>query len=394
MLKPMNKIIRFARKPNNKGSALIISLFVLTILFGLTASFAISSIRELSMTNRFHNSAAAFWSAEAGLSRFLKDPTLLNSGPQTITLGSYSVDLAKTDTSQYRIVTATGSANNVTRQLELRFPATPPGLFDNNISSGGGIILDGAIAGMTVKDKTRISGVYDDQGWFTTANFDDKQENVSTTDTTLLYPDTDSDTDSDFTDFVNYNRRFVDPADPQYTNEYSASEVLHIQSNNTVNIYPSSALVGKKVVFVEGASAGQGDVNVWFDSTWAAEQNLTVISTGSVNYVQPLQNPSANSQLNTISWDNYNEASIFYSSHSGVTYTNKEAYYGSIVSLSKSKGNVIANTGMHLDLIFVWKEFNYDSPIDENGLVPPAFQGLVSGTPSGYKTTPSSWAEL
>ena len=153
-------------------------------------------------------------------------------------------------------------------------------------------------------------------------------------------------------------------------------------------------MAGKKIVYVEGTSAGAGDVNVWFDSTWTANQNLTVISTGSVNYIQPLQNPSANSQLNTISWDNYNEFAVFLSAHSGVTYTGKKAYYGSIVSLSNTKGNVIANQGMNLDLIFVWKQFNYQSPIDANGLVPPAFQGLIAGAASGYSTTPSSWAEL
>lgn len=391
----MKRNHQIIRKLNNKGGVFLTSLFVLTILIGLMASVFVSSMSELNGSKRFRDATAALWTAEAGISRYIQDTTLLDDADQTISVGVNSVFISKDDSdSQRRIVTATGTSNGVSRQIEVEFPTLPPGLFDNTLSSGGDITLNGFIAGVTVNGKTRLSGEFDKNGFLTNANFEDKQEGVASNLTTLEYPDLNENDESDFDDFVSYNRRFVDSDDPDFTDEYSEDEVLHIQTNDTVDIWPSSDLAGKKVIFVEGSEAGNGNVNVWFDTTWAADQNVTIISTGSVNYVQPLQSPSANSQLNTISWEDYNEFAVLYSSHSGSTYTNKQANFGSLVSLSKTKGNLIANEGINLDLIFVWKQFDFESPVDDEGLVPPGFQGLISGGSGGYSTTPSSWAEI
>ena len=77
--------------------------------------------------------------------------------------------------------------------------------------------------------------------------------------TTLEYPDTnENDTPDEFDDFVAYNRRFVDPDDPDFTGDYTEDEVLHIEGNDTVNIWPDSDLAGKKIIFVEGTAAGEG----------------------------------------------------------------------------------------------------------------------------------------
>ena len=97
---------------DNKGAALIISLFVLIILFGLTASFALSSIRELTLANRHQNAAAAFWAAEGGISRFVKNTHLLDGGNQNVTIGTYTVNLTK-DNSIAHDVSAKYTASRV-----------------------------------------------------------------------------------------------------------------------------------------------------------------------------------------------------------------------------------------------------------------------------------------
>ncbi len=388
--------VTIKRLNNKKGAALVTALMITTILLGLTICLSFASVGEVQNANRFRDSTSAFWAAEGAVQRFLQDTTMLDDADQTVTIGTHSVFLSKDDSDPVtRVVTATGTANGITRSIEVTFPAIPPSLFDNTMSSGGGVTLDGFIAGIDVDGKTRLSGVYDDQGFITNATFEDKEEAVSGDLTTLEYPDADENgTADEFSDFVAYNRQFVDPDDPNYTGEYTADEVLHIEGNDTVNIWPDADLADKKIIFVEGSAPGEGDVNIWFDSSWQADQNVTVISTGSVNYIQPLQNPSADSQLNTISWDNYNEAAILFSSHSGVTYTHAEANYGSIISLSKTEGNLIANDDVNLDLILVWKEFDYENPVDDEGLVPPAFQGLVGGASDGYSSDAASWTEI
>ncbi|MDP8211847.1 MAG: hypothetical protein P9X22_00970 [Candidatus Zapsychrus exili] len=389
------KIQGYGHLGNNKGIMFLTSIFVVIILIGLIASFAILSSSELNNSKRYQYSTAAFWAAEAGVNKFIHNTSMLDIENVTEAIGLGFVSLEKDDSNPaLRIVTATGTYNDISRSIQIEFPANPPSLFDNTISSGANIILDGFISGMSVDGKTRLSGEYDDQGFWTTANFEDKVEGVDNGLTTLTYPDLNENGQEDFDDFVSYNRRFVDPEDPDYTGEYSEDEVLHIQTNGAVDIWPNEQLVGKKVVFIEGSSAGQGDARIWFDATWRSDQNITIISTGSVDYVQPLQSPAANSQLNTISWDDYNEAAILLSTHSGSTYTHEDANYGSIISLSHTTGNLIANGGVHLDLIFVWKMFDYENPVDENGLVPPGFQGLINTSSSGYSDTPSSWAEI
>jgi len=47
-----------------------------------------------------------------------------------------------------------------------------------------------------------------------------------------------------------------------------------------------------------------------------------------------------------------------------------------------------------LSTILPIRQFDYENPVDENGLVPPAFQGLIAGGSSGYSSNPSSWSEI
>lgn len=370
---------------NNKGVALIFSYFVLVVLFILMAGFALSTVQELTDAKRFRDGTAAFWLAEAGINQFLQNPSLLDGGTQTINYGSHNVVLSKDDTSPLmRYVTAAGHVRNSTRELVVQFQGNAPYVFNNTMSSGGNLSLAGFIAKLEVFGPTRLTGVYSKSGLGASGWFEDKQEGVDSGLTTFQYPDSDNNGTSDqFNDFVEFNRDIV--------STYPSDEVVYIQSNDTQVIYPGSDLTGKKVVYVEGSSAGSGDVDIIFDAGWQDDQNLTIISTGNVDYIQPLQ-LSTDSQLNIIAWDGYNEGAILYSTHRGVTYSHSAANFYSIFDYSETTGNIIANSGINAYETLSWKRFYYGEPLTDGNL-PPGFQGLIALSPSGYSSIPSGWKE-
>lgn len=376
-----------SQERNDRGAVLVISLFTMVILFGLTASFALSTVGELSLANRNRDATRAFWAAEAGLNRFLQDTDMLNGiDTTTFDIGGTTVTLSKVDGSE-RLVTASANVNGTTRQLQLTFPQNPPRIYDNSIASGGDIHLDALFAVLDVNDTAKISGSYTKDGFFASADFENLVEGEDPNETTIKYPDADGNgTADEFNDFVQFNRDIVSLYDP--------SEVVYLTTDSTVFIFPHDTLIDKKVVFVEGSTPGSGDVEIFFDSTWAENQNLTVISTGSVSYLQPLQNPSANSKLNTISWDFYGEASILYSSHGGVNYTHDAAHIFTVLAYSKTKGNMVANEGVNAYMALATKQYDFANPLDSDGHVPPGFQGLVTGGILGYSDTPSQWQEI
>jgi len=395
MIRKLGEIMIFKKLRRNDGVALVMSYFVLTSLFVLTAGIAVSNVGELKQAAKYRDSTAAFWAAEAGISRFIEDTSLLDSGDLSGSFGNGQLSISKDDSdSSTRVVTATAVIGGITKQIEVEFPADAPMIFDNTMTSGGDVTLTGFLAGMNVDGKTRLQGEFYRNGWFMGSAFEDKQENQPAAETQLSYPDVDGNgTPDEFNDFVEYNRSLADPSHPDF-GEYDASEVEYIPTNGTALIYPSESHYGKKIIFVHGETPGQGNANIVFDSTWAANQNVTVVATGDVNYIQPLQNPSSNSQLNTVSYDDYNEAAILLSAHSGVTYAKDDATFGSIISISHTSGSLVANDDVSLALIAVWKEFDYESAIDANGVLPPGFAALISEGGGGYSSTPSNWKQL
>jgi len=257
-------------------------------------------------------------------------------------------------------------------------------VFDNTISTGGDLSLSGTFASLEVYGKTRLTGTYQESGPWVSGWFEDKQEGVDSQLTTISYPDADENGTADqFNDFVEYNRDIVASYDP--------SEVVYIQTDNTVNVFPNSTLIGKKILYVEGSSSGTGDVNIFFDATWQDGQDLTIISTGTVDYVQPLQ-VQTDARLNTISWDDYNEFAVFVNTHDGVTYTHDEAEYFDILDVSVTEGSVIANQGIDTFEVIALKRFYFSDRI-ENGDLPPGFEGLLGINPT-LVTNPQNWKEL
>jgi hypothetical protein len=221
-----------------------------------------------------------------------------------------------------------------------------------------------------------------------TANFEDKQSGLGTTSTTLKYPDANGNGTSDeFADFVRYYRNQI--------NTLPSSETIWVQPanpNDTVVISPNQQLATKKLIFVD-APEGKGNVNIIFDASWRNDENLTIVTTGGITYVQPLQS-STNSKLNLVSWKDYNEASVLYSAHNGVTFAHEDADYFSVLSYSHTTGTVVADRDINASEALTWKVFDFVSPLDANGDVPPGFNGLMAQTGSGYSSTPNSWKEI
>ncbi|MFH0935717.1 MAG: hypothetical protein V1828_02505 [Candidatus Omnitrophota bacterium] len=369
---------------NNRGAALILSYMVLTVLTILGSAFLVRSVSEGNISRRYADSARAFWLAEAGLSDGYQD--IVNGNP----LSGGQLDFSDGTSGTYQVssishpfgteVVSVGSFGTVQRSVS-GIVYHIPGVFENTLSVGGNLTLIGLLARVEVYAKTRISGAYSKQflasGWF-----EDKQEGVSQDLTTIKIPDYNNNgTPDEFSDFVLFGREAVQ--------SYPADQVVYIQNNGTVNIFPDQGLVGKKVIFVEGSSPGSGDVNIFFDATWQEGQDLTVISTGDITYVEPLQF-QADARLSAIAWEDYNEASIFRSEHESVMYAHQDGNFIDILDWGSTTGNLIANGNVSLMEVLTYEKY-YFSDRASNGDLPPAFSRLggSSGTPGL-----TDWQEL
>ena len=386
----MDTFMRAHKRFKQRGVALAVAYMVVGALVTLSSGFVASTVGELRTAQLYKNSTKAFWVASSGINEFMKDTTYLDSGGPTkiINVGSYSVTLSKTDSSTQRVVRAVSTIGGTKRTIEITYPANPPDLFTNTMSMGNNFNLTGLLARLDVLGKTRIGGNYNQSGVLAVANFDDKKTAQGAAATTLKYPDANANGVAD--EFADFKHFYQDQC-----NMYTSAEVDHVVVNagESVVLYPNQKNAGKKLIFVEGPNPGDGSVDIIFDASWRNSENLTIVSTGSVNYIEPLQ-VGTDSKLNIVAWQNYNEASILYSAHSGVTYAHDNANYYSVLSYSVTKGTVIANDDINAMEALTWKKFIYESPIDAQGRVPPGFSGLVAQAGAGYVTTPGSWKEL
>ena len=371
---------------NSKGIVFVTSLMVVTVLILLSAGYMISVTTEFSTAKRYQDNTKALWLDEAGLAYYIKNPTMLDNAPQTMAfVPSTTVYISKDDSSGSRQVTLLATVNGSTRRIKATFPPKPPDVFNNTMASGHNVVLNGLLATMKVYGITEISGTYSQTGFLDSGWFENKTQGVASAQTTLKFPNSNGNGTSDeFNDFKVFYENL--------TSTYPSSQVVYIQNSGTVNIYPSSYLAGKKLVYVEGATAGSGNVNILFDTSWRDNENTTVVSTGNITYLQPLQF-TTNSKMNMVAWNNYNEAAILLSKHNGVTYAHNDADYFSVFSLSTTTGNVIANGNINATEALTDKRFYYNNPISNNQ-VPPGFEGLISQSAPGFQTKPSLWQEI
>ncbi len=352
---------------NKRGVALILSYMVIAVLAVFGSVFVSRSVSESNIARRYVDSVRSFWIAEAGLAQGYHnvinsqsqpdDPVLFGDGNYEITVSDVSIG------KEIKVTGTYGSGQRVVKGYFLRIPYP----FENTISCGGDLYLSGDIAYMKVYDKTRISGTFTKSGFGSSAWFEDKQEGIDSAYTTIEIKDKNNNGISDeFDDFVLFGQEVV--------SSYPPEQVVYITTDDTVNIFPNSALIGKKVVFVKGSSPGTGDVNIFFDATWKKGEDLTIISTGTITYVQPLQ-VQENARLSTISWEDYNEASILMSPHESVVYAHGNANFSDILEWSSTTGNIIANNDVFFTETLTYEKC-YFSDRAINGDLPPGFEYL------------------
>jgi hypothetical protein len=361
---------------NKRGVALILTYMVIAALTILAVAFFNTTTNENTLAKRQVNSTRAFWIAEAGLARAYRDwstNVTLPTGAVSYGGGGYTITLAGTD------VTVTGTYGGTQRVVQAVFTRIPT-VFENTLSAGGDVSLAGLLARVNVQDKTRITGTYS-QSRGAVGTFADKQEGVNQNNTTIKIPDCNSNgTQDEFADFVEFGRQTVQ--------SYPADQVLYVQNNGTVIVVPSGALANKKVIYVEGSTPGQGNVSIVFDGNWQENEDMTIISTGTITYLEPLQ-VQENARLSTISWEDYNEASIFRSQHESVIYAHDDANFIDVLDWGSTTGNIIANDDVSLFEVLTNETFLY-SERAQNGDLPPGFQRL-SGTTGTPKLT--DWQE-
>ncbi|MCM8757681.1 MAG: hypothetical protein NC900_03070 [Candidatus Omnitrophica bacterium] len=364
---------------NRKATAFILCYTIVFVLTVLSSGYFISSVAEKNFSQRYLDSRKAFWIAEAALAKSYynwKNNPNYTGEEGTFAGGNYTID--KETFSPEVIVNASfGTASKTIKANFVRIPHP----FENTISCGRNMSLSGLLARIEVYDKTRISGNYN-YTWGAKGWFQDKLEGVNPDYTTIKIPDYDQNGISDeFNDFVYFARNVI--------NSYPSQEVVYIKTNNTVNIFPNHNLIGKKVIFVEGSLPGEGDVNIFFDGTWQESEDLTVISTGDISYIEPLQF-QANARLSTISWEDYNEASIFRSQHQSVIYAHQDANFVDILDWGSTTGNVIVNNNIWLEEVLTYEKYYYSDRAFKGDL--PAGFAYLSGNRG--KTSIVCWRQL
>ncbi len=370
---------------NNKGVSLILSFCLIISFIALIAISTFSSVNAYNKASHYQNSTKAFWIAIAGVNEYLNNPDILNKGAISIDIDDNIVNVSKDDVStDNRILKAEGIVNGVQKRIELIFPRKTPEIFDSTVSSGGNFKIHGSPTVIEVMDTARITGTQQKLDFLSTARFQNLLEKSDSSLTTLKYPDLNGNGKvNEFNDFIIFNRELLA--------SFPKKETIYIKSNSTQIISPNNALKDKKIIYVEGEAPGAGSVIILFNASSALNQDITIISTGSIYYLQPLQ-LSEKSQINLIAWNNYWESSIFQSKHKGITFAHNKANFSCILSQSETNGSLIANAGINAYEPLTWKQFSYENLIINEREIP-AFQGLISQLKEGYSLFPISIKE-
>ncbi len=150
---------------NKRGSVLVIAFLVILVLTALGGVMLSRSVSERALTQRYAESTQAFWLAEAGVSRGLKElganfnASGSNVWQATLALGRYSVDVEQID-SQTRKITSHGFVPAVSSRIERVIEATvakkiPNDFYENAIYSAGLVDFNGNA--YTVDGKVRYA---------------------------------------------------------------------------------------------------------------------------------------------------------------------------------------------------------------------------------------------
>ncbi|MFO8052979.1 MAG: hypothetical protein R6U54_03360 [Candidatus Omnitrophota bacterium] len=375
---------------NKKATALILTIIVSVVLAILGISFLLVGINEKNLVERYKYSTKAFWIAEAGLAQAYQDitnnystcPAVESSwgGASNDSFGGGSYLVTVTLEGNLKL-TSTGTYKTVSKEVSAELTCVPSP-FENTLSVGGDLDLTALAAIIHVNGKTRYSGNYNESTFFGNADFEDLQQEPDTNKTTLEVPDYDNNGVSDeFNDYKLYSREATQDhaqgeIDFEGTDFYVDDKVVYkkVEAGDNVNIFPHQSLVGKEVIYIEGPE-NEGDVNIYLDGNWQDDEDLTVISTGQVHYIEPLQT-SRESRLSVISWEGYKESSVFVGYHESVVFTHGDAEFEDLLDIGYFTGNIIANGDVSLLELFTLDYWDFSDRVI-NGDIPPGFSKFV-----------------
>jgi hypothetical protein len=371
---------------NNKGAVLIAVYLAMFALVTLSSSVALFNFTELNDAWRYRETTAAFWLAEAGINQFLANTALLDTAEEIVIEEENGVIRLKKDEAnqKFRIITSSATVGGSTRSIRIKYPSLST-IFENTITSGGDLLVEGRKSALIINDKMRLGGKVVNTSAYPLTLFEDVREGVQEGMVAITYPDADKNGMPDeFSDFVAFNRQLIQ--------SYPETEVVYIQGDDTYTITPDSSLANTKIVYIEGSREGKGNAIIQFSGALGKDQKLTVIATGTVTHNQAGDAPK-DSQLNVIAWTDYFETTALPSVQNGLIYTHGTAYFDELHDTSVTNGSIVANEGIVVREVWSTKTFNY-ADMRKKGIVPPGFEGLVGGGVSGYTRRPSSWEEV
>jgi len=371
---------------NNAGAVLLMACVGLFVILTVAAGYTLSLFGELANARRFQQSTAAFWLAQAGISRVVHDMDIFADGDeQVIPVAGGKIYLTKDDSSVLkRVVTSTGEVGGSQRRIQVEFPAREPEAFEHSLSTKGDIVVNGARAVLALNDKIRLSGEFTNNARYSSIFIEDKQQGLAPGRVSVVYPDLDGNGKPDeFADFLAYNQRLLA--------RYDKNQIAHVKGSRTYVLTPNKDLKDKKIIYVEGRE-GHGDVIIHFGGNWDKKQNVTVISTGTVTFNQGGV-MGRDAKLNIIAWSGYKETALLPSTHNGIVLTKGRAVFDEIHDTSITNGTVIADGGIRFGEIWSTKTFNYAN-YNQEGLLPPGFEELMGSRNLGYAATPNEWKEI
>lgn len=139
---------------NKKGIALITALFVISVLVVLAVVTTFRSVSENFLSRRQSNSVKAFWLAEAGINKALRELrsnySLTAIGPVQLGEGGFSVSIEDTGVDRKKVVSRgflpfSGALKSeyFIESVMLKYVTTPDHFFDNAIYCASNVILNG-----------------------------------------------------------------------------------------------------------------------------------------------------------------------------------------------------------------------------------------------------------
>ncbi len=157
---------------NKKGSPLILSLFVVLVLAGLSAVFLYKQVNQSFLVNRYADSTRAFWLAEAGIQDIISTNLAVGNWNDSLGQGNYAcvintgtdetvvINSTTTRITSYYPAISTGTFGGVSRQINavvsqiVDSTNMPAGNFKYGIESSVAISLKGSstVAGETSPD--------------------------------------------------------------------------------------------------------------------------------------------------------------------------------------------------------------------------------------------------